>query len=335
MRIDRSRSRTTPILAALLVGTFVSPALAQPGMEPDIGQKTQVTSEPTFETTPTWSRDGKYLIFVSDRFGPAGICRVGRGGGGGIAALTQPGISEVDLFPDAGPEGLIAFASNRARGVFQIWSISSGTRGLTQLTNAPYGATFPAWSPSGKELAYTAPDKNGNLYVWIMESDGSNQRQLTEGTQPRCSADGKKLVYSKVTQGKVKNQDIYTIEIETNTISQITSETTAEFSPDWSPDGRWISYIAYKGQLKYQKNGKEAISDLKSKPNYEVWIKNVDENGKSGIQLTRSKGFNGFPRWAPTGNELAFISERGGSLDIWTVVPGVISKELKAAGTTE
>lgn len=318
------------MLGILMLGTVATLAWAQQSSEPDIGQKTQVTNEGTFETTPTWTRDGKYLIFVSDRFGQAGICRVGRTGGGGIAALTQPAIDEVDGFPDAGPDGMVAFASNRARGVFQIWSISSGTRGLTQLTNAPYGATFPAWSPDGKELAYTAPDKNGNPYVWIMESDGSNQRQLTEGTTPRWSGDGKKLVYSKVTQGKTKNQDIYTIEIETNTISQITSENTAEFSPDWSADGRWICYIAYKGQIKTAKNGKELLNDLKSKPNYEVWIKNVEDNGKSGIQLTRSKGLNGFPRWAPNGNELAFVSDRGGSLDIWTLVPGVISRDLKA-----
>jgi TolB protein len=335
MRIDLSCGRGLLASAIVLSSCVPATALAQAGLEPDIGQKTQVTSENTFETTPTWTRDGKFIVFVSDRFGPGGICRVGRGGGGGIAALTQPAIDEVDLFPDAGPEGMVAFASNRARGVFQIWSISSGTRGLTQLTNAPYGATFPAWSPDGKEVAYTAPDKNNNLYIWIMESDGSNQRQLTEGQQPRWSADGKKLVYSKTTQGKVKNQDIYTIEIETNTISQITSENTAEFSPDWSPDGRWISYIAYKGQIKVAKNGKEALNDLKSKPNYEVWIKNVEDNGKSGIQLTRSKGFNGFPRWAPNGSELAFVSDRGGSLDIWTVVPGVVSKDLKAAGATE
>ena len=324
-----------PLAALVLASAFSiavsSPATAQSTTEPDIGQKTQVTSDKTYETSPTWSRDGKYIIFVSDRFGGTGICRVGRGGGGGVAALTQPGAEEVDVFPDAGPEGQVAFASNRSRGVFQIWSISVGARGLTQLTNAPYSANYPAWSPDGKEIAYVAPDKNGNDFIWIMDSDGSDQRQLTEGTGPRWSPDGKKLVYSKMTQGKEKNRDIYTIETATNMISQVTSETTAEFSPDWSPDGRWISYVAYKGQIKTMKSGKETVKDLTSKPNYEIWLKNIDEEGKSGVQLTRSKGFDGFPRWAPTGNELVFASDRGGSLDVWTVIPGIIAKEAKAS----
>src|SRR5439155_457626 len=233
-----SRVAVFSLSYVLLWAPLAAAGTAQTDQEPDIGQKTQVTSDKTFETTPTWSRDGKYIVFVSDRFGGVGICRVGRGGGGGIAALTQPAADEVDVFPDAGPEGQVAFASNRSRGVFQVWSISIGARGLTQLTNAPYGANYPAWSR----------------------------------------------------------------------------------------DGKWISYIAYKGKLGYLKNGKEVINDLKSKPNYEIWIKNVEETGKSGIQLTRSKGLNGWPRWAPSGTELAFVSDRGGSLDLWTLVPGVISK---------
>jgi Tol biopolymer transport system component len=317
-------------MAALLLLAAAAPTPAQVGQEPDIGQKTQVTSDETFETTPTWSRDGKHIIFVSDRFGVAGICRAGRNGGGGIAALTQPAIDEVDVFPDAGPSGQVAFQSNRSRGMFQVWSISIGNRGLTQLTNAPYGAQLPAWSPTGNEIAYMAPDKNGVEHVWIMDADGSNQRQLTQGTQPRWSPDGKRLVFSKLTQGKTKNLDIYTIEIDTNTLSQLTTETTAESWPDWSPDGKWVSYISFKGKVKTLKDGKEAVADLKSKPNWEIWIKEVDGGGKAGIQLTRSKGFDGFPRWAPSGNELAFVSDRGGSLDVWTLVPGVIAKSLKA-----
>jgi Tol biopolymer transport system component len=329
MRIQLFRRAASTTIAVLMLAPVL--AYAQAVQEPDIGQKTQVTSDETFETMPTWTRDGKHIIFVSDRFGTPGICRAGRTGGGGIAALTQPAADEIDIDPDAGPNGQVVFASNRSRGVFQVWSISIGTRGLTQLTNAANGAQFPAWSPSGSEIAYVAPDKNGNEYIWIMDADGANQRQLTAGTRPRWSPDGKRLVFSKMTQGKVKNSDIYTIEVESSTLSQLTSETTAETFPDWSPDGNWISYISYKGQIKTSKTGKEVMNDLKSKPNYEIWIKQVDAGGKSGIQLTRSKGYDGFPRWAPSGNELAFVSDRGGSLDVWTLVPGMVAKAQKAS----
>jgi TolB protein len=314
-------------LTLALVGGVAYASAAQQNDEPDTGAKRQVTTESTYEHMAAWSKDGSSLYFVSDRFGSFGICRVSRTGGGGIASVTQPSDDEIDVFPDVNKvTGDVAFGSNRGRGIFQIWSVSPGSRGLTQLTNTSYGANYPAWSPDGKEIAYTALDKNGSEFIWIMDVNGSEARQLAQGTQPRWSPDGRHLVYSTITQSKKnKSRDIYTIEIATNTISQITSEETAEFSPDWSPDGRWIVYVAYKGKIKFLKNGKEAVKDLKSKPNYEIWLKNVEDSGRSGIQLTRTKGLNDVPRWAPGSRELAFVSTRGGSHDIWLMAPGVVA----------
>lgn len=316
---------------ALCAATITTVA-AQNGDEPDSGQKRQITTDKTYETMPAWSKDGQSFYFVSDRFGGFGICRVSRTGGGGVASITQPAQDEVDTFPDVNSTtGDIVFGSNRARGIFQIWSVAPGSRGLTQLTNTPFGASYPAWSPDGKEIAYTAIDKSGNETVWIMDADGSNQRQLTQGSQSRWSPDGKYLVYSTITQTKNKSRDIYTIEVSTNTISQITSEDTAEFAPDWSPDGNWIVYVAYKGKVKFLKKGDEVTKDIRSKPNYEIWTKNVNGTGRSGVQLTRSKTFNGLPRWSPVNNEMVFVSTRTGSHDLWTMIPGVIATATKPA----
>ncbi|MBK9238943.1 MAG: PD40 domain-containing protein [Acidobacteria bacterium] len=291
--------------------------------EPDIGQKTQVTTDRTLETTPTWSPDGQFLYFVSDRFGGLGICRIERGGGGGVSAVTQPAYDEVDVYPDVNPlNGEIAFASNRSRGILQIWTVNPKARGLTQLTNAPFGASFPSWSPDGKEIAFSARDKNGNVFVWITNADGSNQRQLTQGTQPRWSPDGKRLVYAAITQAQSRSYDIYTIEIASNAISQITSDDSNEFQPDWSPDGRWLVYVSYKGRLTFGRSGREVTSDLRSKANFEIWIKDIMSPGRSSTQLTRSKGFDGWPRWTPKRHELVFTSDRSGSLDLWTMIPG-------------
>jgi Tol biopolymer transport system component len=49
----------------------------------------------------------------------------------------------------------------------------------------------------------------------------------------------------------------------------------------------------------------------------------LEAQGKSATQLTRSKGFDGWPRWTPGRDELAFVSDRSGSLDVWTITPGV------------
>lgn len=311
-------------VVAVVVTVLVRAEAAQ-NQEPDIGQKTQVTTDRTLETTPAWSKDGQNLFFVSDRFDGLGIFRVSRGGGGGVAVITQPAAGEVDTYPDVSPvDSQIAFASNRSRGILQIWTVNPGARGLTQLTNAPYGATFPAWSPNGKEIAFSAPDKNGQMSIWLMNADGSDQRQLTPGTQPRWSADGKRLVYSSITKRPKTNYDIYVIDVATSTVSQITTEDTNEYQPDWSSDGEWIVYVAFKGGLKFQstRSGTLVIADLRANPEYEIWVKRIDALGRGSTQLTRSKGFDGWPRWSPGRHELVFVSRRSGSLDLWTMIPG-------------
>jgi TolB protein len=292
-------------------------------LEPDIGQKTQVTADRTLETTPAWSADGEYLYFVSDRFGGLAICRIARSGGGGVAAITQPAFDEVDVFPDVNPaDGQIAFASNRARGVMQIWTVNPGTRGLTQLTNSPYGAGYPAWSPDGKQIAYSARDQNGSVFLWISNADGTNQRQITHGTQPRWSPDGRQLVYTTITQTSNRSYDVYTIDIGTNTQSQITSAPSNEYMPDWSKDGQWIAYAVFNGRLNFLRSGGEVRSNLRSRSNFEIWVQRVAPQAGASTQLTRSRGFDGWPRWTPGRRELAIVSDRSGNLDLWTMIPG-------------
>lgn len=43
----------------------------------------------------------------------------------------------------------------------------------------------PAWSPDGTQIAWCA-NRAGRLAVWVMASDGSNQRPGVAGDAPTC-----------------------------------------------------------------------------------------------------------------------------------------------------
>ena len=47
--------------------------------------------------------------------------------------------------------------------------------------------TFPAWSPDGKKITFVT-DRDGNYEIYVMDADGSNQKNLTnnpaEDTEP-------------------------------------------------------------------------------------------------------------------------------------------------------
>src|SRR3989304_2199881 len=52
-----------------------------------------------------------------------------------------------------------------------------------QLTSGANNEMSPSWSPEGSEIVYwasAAPGSGGDRDIWIMNSDGTNQRQLTD-----------------------------------------------------------------------------------------------------------------------------------------------------------
>jgi hypothetical protein len=85
------------------------------------------------------------------------------------------------------PEGRIAFVRERnpgqypPEGVGDIYTIKRDGTGLQQITfdNVNSG---PAWSPTGREIAFIKEDTSGDGDLWVMNYDGSNAHVLV--TEP-------------------------------------------------------------------------------------------------------------------------------------------------------
>ncbi len=88
---------------------------------------------------------------------------------------------------------------------------------VTDLTPEDVAAIQPAWSPDGSQIAYAAspaaPDAApgsdeatraySQRHIWLMSSDGSGQRQLTDDPryrdeQPQWTADGTHLLFARI-----------------------------------------------------------------------------------------------------------------------------------------
>lgn len=70
-----------------------------------------------------------------------------------------------------------------------------------QLTDAREGSYQPAWSPDGTRIAFSS-DRDGDLEVYIMNADGSDQRNLSHNpgaddgwVEPAWSPDGRAILY--------------------------------------------------------------------------------------------------------------------------------------------
>ena len=112
-------------------------------------------------------------------------------------------------------------------------------------------ATGPQISPDGRRIVYvrqfadiSADKRRSNL--WIINSDGSDHRPLTTGNfsdaAPRWSSDGTQIAYLSDRDGTVQ---IYRMWLDTGQTAKLTNLENAPGGIAWSPDGKWISFVAH------------------------------------------------------------------------------------------
>jgi TolB protein len=97
-----------------------------------------------------------------------------------------------------------------------------------------------AWTPDGK-IVY-ASNASGNLDLWMMNADGSQQRQLTENSRinndPAVSPDGRYIIF---TSDRAGTPNIWRTDIGGSNPKQLTSG-SGEDNSQCSPDGQWVVY---------------------------------------------------------------------------------------------
>ena len=168
----------------------------------------QLTTRDDGACQPAWSPDGKSLIFIS----PCGRNK--------------------EAYP---------FSS-----LFLIPDVNADPVEFITLPTAPGGDYDPAWSPDGKEIAFTTERETGSPRIFIMNLADNAVRQLTpkfvRSYQPAWSSDGKEITY-------VEEQALGRIKIfrEDGSTEFLLDETVvaSDGHPAWSPDGKVIIFTRY------------------------------------------------------------------------------------------
>ena len=165
---------------------------------------TKLTYGATEERQPVWSRDGRQILFVSNRGGSPQIY-VMNADGSNVVRLTDN--AAYDSKPTWSPNGAkIAFMSDRNGGNIHIMVMNADGSNVTALTSGTSTDALPAWSPDGGKIAFvrqtTCYDEWYYSYwchnIAVMNADGSAvtvfESEVSD-TEPTWSPDGKWIAF--------------------------------------------------------------------------------------------------------------------------------------------
>jgi len=246
----------------------------------------RLTNNNATEKAPRWSPDGKRIAFISDRQGPFKVFIMNEDG-----ANAEP-------VPNTDP---------------QPGDVNGG---------APLD-----WSPDGTQIVFVNANHTA---IRVVNVDGSESKTVVQGRigkgydyYPGVSwrRDNNTILFNAENADWAYNQDIFSVNPVTQTVTQITNTwgtSVPPVAPDLAPDGRKIAVVI--------------------QPSPDIPVRNIyvmDRNGGGLAPLTALQAASAVPRWSPSGERIVFCSGTVGKKQIWIMHADGTHQEQLTTGDSD
>lgn len=283
------------LLVFTVAGLWISPRV--PAQESGL---VQLTSGPTQDGFPSWSPDGRQLVF--SRYGRDVVPEAT-----GLWVISLDGAESRQLtpyigeHPDWSPDGRYIAFDGEFGNTIQLTSADGGApiRIVPESIPVVRGGQ-PKWSPDGSRIVF-----KGGPTLWLLDVATGRIDSLfsAEGklSIPACwSPDGSRVfVYLRDAEGP--NAAIWAVSVESGRHRKITPEEDGIYRyADVSPDGTLLAVVWCEGRR-----------------SCDIWAMPAD--GGRRVQITSHPDYEDGPAWSPDGTRIAFVSTRAGHFDIWTI----------------
>jgi Tol biopolymer transport system component len=243
-----------------------------------------------------------------------------------VQVTREPGL-EVD--PAISPDGqLVAYAAGPLTHMQIFVRQVAGGRTVQLTTDSGANNRWPRWSPDGARIAYQTDDG-----IYTVPALGGAPRLVARTPQGTFtfgasftplggltwSPDGRRIAFA----ANYGASRMYLVDAAGGEPTVLPAPQEVH-SPAWSPDGRRIAVVSGNpififGSVYFGNAGASSI-----------WV--VPADGGPPVQVTDATSLNGAPQWTPDGRAILFVSDRGGSEDVYQVP---VNENGKPTGTPQ
>jgi Tol biopolymer transport system component len=234
----------------------------------------------------------------------------------GLAPHPDRNEAAVTIENEAGTRFVLAdFGGGNQRELFSVPNVGivSGT---------PNRVFDIKWSDNGQWITYTQGFFFGQgtdeADIWVMRSDGSERRNLSEGTTANegvagFSPDAERIVFRSSRSGRF---DLYSSKRDGSDVKALTNDEARENFPVFSPDGK---SIAFSSNL-------DGPRDIRGNLTFDNYILSLGADGTPGKvqRISDHPGQDSHPWFSPDGAWIVYTSERGGINDEEPMVQEVV-----------